>query len=71
MAKLRAKDERAERARRKFTEEFKAGAVARDDVWAVADGGTILHFDGTQWSAATSTTSQTLRAVWAIAADDV
>lgn len=39
------------------------------DVWAVGDGGTILHFDSTgssgRWRAEMSPTTQNLRSVWA------
>lgn len=37
-------------------------AAAPDDVWAVGDAGTILHFDGTDWSASPSGVSQHLYA---------
>ncbi|WP_394841944.1 hypothetical protein LZC95_33320 [Pendulispora brunnea] len=52
-------------------------AAASNDVWAVGDGGTIVHFDGTQWSSAPSGTKADLRSIhgagakdmWAVASD--
>jgi hypothetical protein len=34
------------------------------DVWAVGDGGTAMHYNGTQWSLAPTGTSSFLRGVW-------
>lgn len=35
-----------------------------DDIWAVGDGGTILHYDGMVWSAVSSGTTESLYGVW-------
>lgn len=42
-----------------------------DDVWAVGDGGVVLHFDGAVWEAMASGVSEGLRTVWGSAPDDV
>jgi hypothetical protein len=46
-----------------------------DDIWAVGNvfggNGTILHFDGTQWSEVSIPRSDYLYGVWGSAADDV
>lgn len=42
-----------------------------DDVWAVGDQGTILHFDGARWSASASAATEDLFGVWAAGANDV
>ena len=34
------------------------------DVFAVGNGGTILHYDGSAWSAMTSGTTFALNGVW-------
>lgn len=44
---------------------------ASDDVFAVGDGGTILHFDGHVWSPMRSPTDQHMLALWGSAPDDV
>jgi hypothetical protein len=44
---------------------------ARDDVWAVGDEGTLLHFDGKAWTREESPLEETLNDVWGAAADDV
>src|SRR5919198_4792663 len=44
---------------------------ARDDVWAVGLFGTILHWDGTAWSASSSGTPNHLLGVWGSASTDV
>ena len=41
------------------------------DVYAVGDGGTILHYDGNTWSNMPSGTSDTLSAVWGSSSSDV
>jgi hypothetical protein len=38
-------------------------AVAANDVWAVGDPGTILHYNGTDWSVSTSGVTQHLYAI--------
>ncbi len=40
------------------------------DVWAVGEGGTILHFDGTRWSRVPSGTANSLLAIGGRAAGD-
>ena len=40
------------------------------DVWAVGVHGTILHFDGTEWTRALVDTTERLYDVWAAAPDD-
>ena len=37
---------------------------ASNDVWAVADGGVILHWNGTRWSSVIPGTTTTLVGVW-------
>ena len=44
---------------------------AADDVWAAGGGGTILHWNGSVWSAVPSGTTELLFAVWGSASDDV
>jgi len=41
------------------------------DVFAVGQGGTILHYDGLAWASMNSGTSEDLYAVWGAADDDV
>jgi len=48
--------------------ELPLGAVSgtsADDVWAVGSGGTILHYDGTNWRPSSSGATGTLFALWA------
>jgi hypothetical protein len=45
--------------------------TSKDDVWAVGSGGTIVHYDGSTWSASTSGLTNTFNAVWASGPDDV
>lgn len=50
------------------------GAVwgtSASDVWAVGAGGTILHFDGATWNAATSGTSEAIYAIWGSSPTDL
>ena len=42
-----------------------------NDVWAAGTNGTVLHFDGTDWTALTSGTSRDLNSIWGIAPNDV
>lgn len=42
-----------------------------DDVFAVGEGGTILHYDGTAWAVMESGTSFDLGGVWGSSPDDV
>jgi hypothetical protein len=44
---------------------------AGNDVFAVGDAGTILHYDGTNWSRMESGTTNYLYSIWGNAADDV
>ncbi len=48
-------------------------AAASDDVWAVGDDGTVLHFDGAAWSAQTNPAGErsVLAAVWGASRTDV
>src|SRR5438445_3430450 len=48
-----------------------AWGSASNDVWAVGEGGTILHWDGTAWSASASGTGNLLYSVWGSASNDV
>jgi hypothetical protein len=41
------------------------------DVFAVGSAGTILHYDGTAWSAMSSNTTERLRGVWGSSGSDV
>lgn len=41
------------------------------DIFAVGDGGTILHYNGTAWSVMDSGTTQCLRGVWGAATGEV
>jgi len=41
------------------------------DVYAVGDGGTILHYDGNSWSTMTSGTTVVLNGVWGTSSGDV
>ncbi len=41
------------------------------DVFAVGNSGTILHYDGSEWSAMTSGTTDTLLGVWGSSGSDV
>jgi len=42
-----------------------------NDIFAVGSGGTILHYNGSNWSAMTSGTIQGLNAVWGSSANDI
>src|SRR5438552_18810283 len=48
-----------------------AWGSASNDVWAVGEGGTILHWDGRAWSASASGTGNGLYRVWGSASNDV
>jgi hypothetical protein len=45
--------------------------ISATDVFAVGDAGTILHYDGTDWSAMSSGTTASLNGVWGSSAADV
>ena len=40
--------------------------LAEDDVWAVGNGGTVLHFDGATWSPVPISTTDTLRDIYMV-----
>ena len=42
-----------------------------NDVWAVGDSGTIVHWNGTAWSIVASGTTKNLHGVWGSVANDV
>ena len=42
-----------------------------NDVYAVGEGGTILHYDGSSWTAMASNTNDNLNGVWGSSANDV
>lgn len=44
--------------------------VSADDGWAVGYGGTIIHWDGTDWSTVTRPTLMPLDSVFMVSADD-
>ena len=46
-------------------------SIAEDDVWAVGDSGTILHYDGSNWSTVSSPTSNSLRSISPAWKDDI
>ncbi len=50
---------------------FGVWGVSSSDIFAVGLGGEIYRYDGIDWTAMTSGTSQTLRDVWGTAADDI
>ena len=41
--------------------------TSQGDVYAVGAGGTVIHFDGSNWSVMTTETSQVLSAVGGVA----
>jgi hypothetical protein len=45
--------------------------ISDDDIWAVGDSGTVLHFDGGTWSQVDCPFHRTIRDVWAAGPDDV
>ena len=53
------------------TDLYEVGGGSGDDVFAVGDGGTILHYDGTGWSSMASGTTVSLSGVWGSAPDNV
>jgi hypothetical protein len=42
-----------------------------NDIWAVGEGGTIVHFNGGAWSLVASPITEHLSAIWGTSADDV
>jgi hypothetical protein len=55
------------------TQEFLKGiwGAAADDVFAVGDGGTILHYDGADWRPMASGIGENLEAIWGVSGTDV
>jgi photosystem II stability/assembly factor-like uncharacterized protein len=49
---------------------YSVDAVSADDVWAVGDGGTILHYDGLNWTAVSSPTTNNLRRITMLSSDE-
>lgn len=45
--------------------------TSKDDVWAVGTNGTVVHYDGSSWTATSSGTTNTLLGVWATSPTDV
>jgi hypothetical protein len=45
-------------------------AVTATDVWAVGEGGVIMHFDGSRWSFVPSGTAEALDDIWMASATD-
>lgn len=45
--------------------------MSDNDIWAVGDGGTVVHFDGKAWSPAKSGTAENLTGVYGVAQNDV
>ena len=45
--------------------------TSADDVWAVGQAGTVLHWDGLSWTSVDSPTDNSLLAVFGLSADDV
>ena len=53
---------------------YGAHAIASNDIWAVGNAGTVLHWDGTVWrkvNLGTASTSRNLYDVWASGPNDV
>jgi hypothetical protein len=44
---------------------------SKSDVWAVGSGGTIIHYDGTKWTATPTPVRNTFHAVWGSGPNDV
>ena len=44
---------------------------SNSDVFAVGDGGTILHYDGSTWTTMNSGTNYSLTGVWGSTSSDV
>jgi hypothetical protein len=44
---------------------------AHDDVWAVGDAGTAVHFDGAAWTTIETGAAYTLYGIWGAAPDDL
>lgn len=45
--------------------------VTPTDVWAIGTAGTVMHWDGTEWSWRIPIGSRELRAIWGAGADDI
>lgn len=46
-------------------------AIAANDMWSVAEGGLVEHWDGTEWTQVPSGTDADLHGVWASGSSDV
>ena len=46
-------------------------SVDKNDVFAVGESGTILHYDGNSWTAMRSGTTESLSAIWGSSSKDV
>jgi hypothetical protein len=42
-----------------------------DDIFAVANTGVVLHYDGASWTTMTDPTTENLNCVWGTGGDDV
>ena len=47
------------------------GTSSSNDMYSVGDGGTILHFDGTQWTKMQSGTTKDLHSIWGTSSHDI
>ncbi len=45
--------------------------TSKNDVWAVGSGGTIIHYDGSSWTATPTDVLNTFHAIWGSGPDDV
>ena len=50
---------------------FSMWSISASDIWAVGELGTLMHWNGTAWSAGQSGVTTDLNAVWASSATDV
>lgn len=46
-------------------------AANASDIWAVGDGGTILHYNGSVWTGVNSGTVSVIEAIWGAASNDI
>jgi len=44
---------------------------AANDVWAVGNAGTVLHWDGTVWAPVTVSTTKDLHGIWGSGPNDI
>ena len=45
--------------------------AAANDIWAVGDGGVIVHFNGVDWSTIPSGTTENLSSIWGSGPNDI